>query len=192
MSADRVPPLRSPELASRADSRLVLIDLQEKLMPHIHDGAAVVECCRKLATAARLLGVPITATEQYPKGLGPTVAPLKEFVGIPPEKLRFSATEALGWPESSNDDSRHRVIIAGVEAHVCVQQTALDLIALGYRCYVPVDAVGSRKSIDRDWALQRLQTSGAVLTTTEALLFEWCESAEAVEFKTLSRLVTGR
>ena len=161
-------------------------------MPHIENSTQVIDACRKLADGARLLGVPVFVTEQYPKGLGATVEPLRGHAANRQEKLRFGAFESLGWGESSPDDSRHRIMVAGVEAHVCVQQTVLELIAYGYRVYVAADAVGSRHAVDREWALQRMLASGAIVTTSESLLFEWCETAEAPEFKALSRLVTGR
>lgn len=189
---DTVLPFRSPELASRGDSRLLLIDVQEKLVPHIPGAAAMVENCRKLARGAEILGVPASVTEQYPKGLGPTVEGLREFCADRPHKLRFSATKCLQWRPSASEDERHRIVVAGVEAHVCVQQTVLDLLALGYRCYVPADAVGSRAEIDLRFALERMAASGATITTTEAILFEWCETAGTPEFKEISRLVTGR
>lgn len=184
--------MRSPLLASPGDSRLLIVDVQEKLMPHIEGGPAIVEACRKLLDAARLFEIPITATEQYPQGLGPTVVPLNAMIGTPIEKKRFSAAEAIPWGECSGEDARHRVVVAGVEAHVCVQQTVLDLLSRGYVCLIPVDAVGSRHTVDRTWALDRMAASGATLTTTEAILFEWCETAESPSFKALSRLVTGR
>ncbi len=187
------PYVRSPELASRDDSRLLIVDVQERLLPHILHGERVVENCRKLLEGSKILGVPAFATEQYPKGLGRTVPALAGHFASMPEKLRFSSAECLGWPMAAQaGDGRHRVVVAGIETHVCVQQTALDLIAQGYRVIVPADAVGSRSELDWKFALDRLTISGAVVTTTESILFEWCEVAGTDEFKAISRLVTGR
>lgn len=183
---------RSPELASRSDSRLLVIDLQERLVPHIREHEALVENCRKLIRGAQLLEIPIDATEQYPKGLGPTVEPLRPMLSTIREKLRFSSAEAVGWGPSQSDDPRHRIVVCGVEAHVCVQQTVFDLLAGGYRVYVMTDAVGSRQAVDKSAALERMSAGGAILTTVESMLFEWCETAAAPEFKALSRIVTGR
>ena len=185
--------LRSPELLCRDDARLLIVDVQEKLVPHIDGAAAMIDCCRRLIEAARLLGLPVTATEQYPQGLGPTVAQLRDLLDPPNGKLRFSSAEVLGWPPAAEqDDNRDKVIVAGIEAHVCVQQTVLDLMSLGYRVYVPADAVSSRSRLDWEFALRRMADSGAVITTTEAVLFEVCEAAGTPEFKEIRRLVTGR
>jgi len=181
---------RSHELLSRNDSRLLVIDLQERLMPAIACGESVVTNTVKLVKAAGVVGVPVSATEQYPKGLGPTVAPLAELLPEPSEKIEFSCLNSLDWnSEGSDPEARFKVVIAGVEAHVCVQQTVLDLLAHGFRVYVAADAVGSRSVVDREFALQRMALSGAVITTTEAVLFEWCERAGSDEFKSISRLV---
>lgn len=106
-----------------------------------------------------------------------------------PSKLSFSCE---GCPEAFQkliDKGIRKILVAGIEAHVCVQQTVLDLLSDGWRVYVAVDAVGSRNAIDRETALRRLDSSGAVLTTTEAALFEWCEIAGTPQFKEISRLV---
>ena len=185
--------IRSPELLSRDDARLLIVDVQEKLIPHIDGASGMIDCCRRLIEAARLFGLPVTATEQYPQGLGPTVPALRELLDSPPEKLRFSSAEVIGWPPAGEQDNdRDKVIVAGIEAHVCVQQTALDLMSLGYRVYVPADAVASRNRFDWKFALRRMADSGAVITTTEAILFEICEVAGTPEFQEIRRLVTGR
>ncbi len=193
--SDTPPPyLRSGDLLSRDDSRLLIVDMQERLLTAIPDGPRVVGNCVKLVQGGRVLGVPVFATEQYPRGLGPTVAPLAELVGACPEKLRFSCAEVLGWDRSAESSDaalrdRPRVVVAGIETHVCVLQTALDLLAAGYLVYVAADAVASRRESDWRWALDRLSTHGAIVTTTEAVLFEWCEVAGSDEFREISRLV---
>ncbi|MHC4875620.1 MAG: hydrolase [Planctomycetota bacterium] len=181
---------RSHELLSRNDSRLLIIDLQERLVPVIDGGDRVVSNAVRLVSGAGVLGVPVSATEQYPKGLGATVAPLNELLPDRTEKLNFSCLNSLEWnSEGSDPESRFKVVIAGVEAHVCVQQTVLDLLAHGFRVYVAADAVGSRSVADREVALQRMALAGAVITTTESVLFEWCEHAGSDEFNAISRLV---
>jgi nicotinamidase-related amidase len=186
--------IRSLELLSRHDSRLLIVDMQEKLLPAIRRHKQVVANCVKLVRAAQLLGPPVFATEQYPRGLGPTVPDLAELLSTRPEKSRFSCSEALQWGTASEPTDpalgdRTKVVIAGLEAHVCVLQTALDLLADGYHVYIAADAVGSRRRLDRQVALQRMADSGAVITTTESILFEWCETAAADEFKQISGLV---
>jgi nicotinamidase-related amidase len=181
---------RSHELLGRDDSRLLIIDMQERLLPHIDGHETVVENCLKLIAGANVLEVPATGTEQYPKGLGPTTPRLAEVLPACPEKLDFSCLNCLEWSGSGSDpESRFKVVVAGIEAHVCVQQTVHDLLAHGFRVYVAADAVSSRKPFDRDTALQRMSAAGAVITTTEAILFEWCERAGSDEFKAISRLV---
>jgi nicotinamidase-related amidase len=177
----------------RERSRLVLIDVQEKLLPAIDAGDEVLAQCVTLGEGARLFGVPIHITEQYPQGLGGTVADLAAFAEDRPAKKRFSGAEALGWPAAAElEDGRHQVVLAGIEAHVCVLQTAFDLLALGYAVFVVDDAVGSRDFLDKEIAMQRLRDAGGTVTTTEAVLFEWCESAAAAEFKTLSAMLKSR
>jgi nicotinamidase-related amidase len=182
--------LRSSELVSREESRLLIVDVQQKLVPHIHQRERMIFNCSRLIRGAKVLGVPVSATEQYPAGLGATVEPLAELLGDIPEKIRFSCTETLEWVAAAEaEDDRDKIIVAGIETHVCVQQTVLDLLALGYRPYVPADAVASRQELDWQIALDRMALSGAVITTTEALLFELCETAAVAEFKAISELV---
>lgn len=168
----------------------MIVDVQEKLMPAIPVADQLIANCRKLIEGARILGLPIAATEQYPKGLGKTVPALAEHLGELPEKVRFSCAEVLNWqPAAMEADARDQIIVAGIEAHVCVLQTVLDLLAVGFRVYVPADAVASRKKLDWKIALGRMANHGAILTTTESVLFECCETAAAPEFKAISRLV---
>ncbi len=185
--------LRSPELLHRSSSRLLLVDVQEKLVPALDEATRkrFLEACRFLGEGARIMGIPVIATEQYPQGLGPTVSSLIEFTGSRPAKKRFSAVECTGLPTAADDD-RFQVVVAGMETHVCVLQTVLDLLASGYQTYVVADAVAGRRSIDHDVALERMANSGATITTAESVLFEWCESAESPEFKQLSALVKSR
>lgn len=182
--------IRSHELLSRAESRLLIIDMQEKLVPVIDQHTEVAANCGKLIAGARILQVPVYATEQYPKGLGSTISQLAEYLPTRLEKLEFSCLKCLNWGTSSDDpEGRFKVVVAGVETHVCVQQTVLDLLSYGFRVYVVADAVGSRRPLDKQIALQRLASFGAIITTTESVLFEWCERAGTPEFKEISRLV---
>ena len=179
---------RSPELMSRGDTALLVVDVQEKLLPAIAEGRRVIWNVGRLIDGAKILGLPVIATEQYPKGLGATVGELAQRLGPASSKLTFSCG---GCPELF-DDLRgrgiYKILVCGTEAHVCVQQTVMDLLADGWRVYLAVDAVGSRFEIDRHTALRRMDSAGATLTTTEAALFEWCEVAGTVEFKQISQL----
>lgn len=174
---------------SAGDTALLIVDVQEKLIGAIAGHRGVVWNCRRLIDGASVLGVRVVATEQYPKGLGATVPELAERLGDIPSKLRFSCGGCPEVFEQLSEAGIGKLLVCGIEAHVCVQQTVLDLLADGWRVYVAVDAVGSRYALDRETALRRMESAGATLTTTEAALFEWCEAAGTPEFKQISRLV---
>ncbi len=191
-SHQSIPPARSPELMSRDHTALLVIDVQERLVPAIARHRHVVWNIGRLLDGARLLGLPVLATEQYPKGLGPTVPELAGRLGATAEKLTFSCCGCSQFQDRLRRleaQGIHKMLVCGVEAHVCVQQTVLDLLSAAWRVYVAADAVGSRFHVDYHTALRRMESSGATVTTTEAALFEWCETAAAAEFKQISRLV---
>ncbi|MFM7208132.1 MAG: hydrolase [Planctomycetaceae bacterium] len=169
-------------------SMLCVVDVQERLVPAVLDGGLVVDRCRRLAEAARLLGVPTVVTEQYRKGLGGTVPELAGLLPAPLEKLTFSCCGAEGFA-TAIPTGVVQVVLCGLETHVCVTQTALDLLAEGYGVFVAVDAVSSRHALDRDVALRRLEAAGVVVTTTEAVLFEWCHTAAHPQFQAVRMLV---
>lgn len=173
---------------SMSGSLLCVIDVQERLVPAMANASATVESCRRLAVAAGLLGVPIVATEQYRKGLGATVPELSALLPPPIEKLDFSCWGADAFREALPEGVA-QIVLCGLETHVCVAQTALDLLAQGYAVFLAVDAITSRHSVDRDVAIRRLQAAGAVPTTTEAVLFEWCRSAAHPQFQAVRKLV---
>ena len=187
------PVTRSPVLLSRDRARLLVVDVQEKLVPAIANAEVVVANCSRLVRAADVLGVESFVTEQYPKGLGGTVSELASQLPEPIEKLRFSSAAAVGWTEENREtESRDQVVVCGIEAHVCVLQTVMDLLAASFQVHVVADAVGSRFQSDRETALNRMRDEGAVVTTTEAVMFELCETAEAAEFKQISAIVRER
>ena len=181
--------MRATQRLTARQGALLIVDVQEKLVAAVADGPRVVANALRLARGARLLGVPAQATEQYPKGLGPTVGPIAELVPERPSKLSFACCSAPQVLEQLYGRQVRHVTLAGLEAHVCVAQTALDLLDLGFRVQVPADAVASRNPLDRDVALRRLESAGATISTTEAVLFEWCETADRPEFKAISALV---
>ncbi len=180
---------RSLQLMSRDDTALLVIDMQERLLPTIRNAARVIWNCGRLIDGARILNMPVAGTEQYPKGLGPTVPELAQRLGKLPEKTMFSCRECESVFQKLLDAGRRRLLICGIEAHVCVQQTVYDLLAAGWQAYLAVDAIGSRTEQDYRIALDRMRSAGAVLTTTEAALFEWCGRAGTPEFKSISQLV---
>ena len=168
---------------------LLVIDLQERLLSVIPGRALVVDNTVLLIRAASLLRIPVFATEQYPKGLGPTVSEIAELVPERPSKTSFHCCEATGFLSSLRRENVEHVTLAGIEAHVCVAQTAIELLHLGFIVQIAADAVTSRKPIDRDFALRRLERAGAAVSTTEAIVFEWTERSDRPEFKAISQLI---
>ncbi len=189
MPTDQFNYLRSPELISRKNSRLLIVDMQQKLLDFISVSEKVTNNCSRLLRAADILGVPSYGTEQYSKGLGPTAESLIPYLKEMPDKKRFSCAECLEWDPSKEDENCYQIVVAGIESHVCVLQTTFDLIALGYRVFVPADAVASRSKMDWEFALKRLSLAGATIVTTESVMFEWCETSDIPEFKQISKLV---
>jgi nicotinamidase-related amidase len=180
---------RSPELMSRDDTALAVIDVQQKLISLIAGHERIVWNIRRLIDGATLLGLPRLATEQYPQGLGPTVPELAKRLKDIPGKVAFSSCGCDEFRTYLAKTGVPKILLAGIEAHVCVQQTALDLIGNGFRVYAAVDAIGSRHAIDYEVALRRMELAGVTLTTTEAALFEWCAQSGTPEFKQISALV---
>jgi nicotinamidase-related amidase len=185
----------SAGLLCRADdSQLVVVDVQERLagaMPP-EDLEAVVGNLRILLTAAGRLGLPVTLTEQYPKGLGPTLAGVTEALPAGAksvEKTAFSCCRAEGFDDALAAARRPRVILAGMEAHVCVLQTAMDLRSRGHGVCVVEDAVCSRHPRNRANAIARLRQAGVWMVSTESVVFEWLQDASNPHFKSLSRLI---
>lgn len=169
-----------------SSSLLAVVDVQDRLLPVIPDAATLVARVERLVVAAGLLGVRTVVTEQYPRGLGRTAARLLPHLPEPQEKLAFSAA---GCPGLADTGDATAVVLCGLETHVCIAQTALDLLARGTLVFLVVDAVASRHAIDRETALARLWGAGAIPVTSEAVLFEWCRSADHPAFQSVRRLV---
>lgn len=175
-----------------ATTLLCVVDVQERLLPTIANAAAVVARSTRLARAARLLAVPCVLTEQYPKGLGRTPPGLAEWLPPAVDKLAFSAVDAIeraAADRAATGPAIDGMLVCGLETHVCIAQTTLDLLARAYPVFVAVDAVAARHAIDHDTALRRLEGAGAVPITTEAVLFEWCRSASHPLFQSIRRLI---
>jgi nicotinamidase-related amidase len=177
---------------STADTGLLVIDVQEKLVPFIHGKDALIRNIAFLIDGAKLLGIPVQGTEQYPKGLGHTVAELANRLPAMPDKVGFSSCAVPSVTDSMRRAGRGKVVLVGIETHVCVQQTALDLLADDFRVYVPVDAVSARYPLDHEYALRRMEKAGAILTTAETCLFEWLGGADHPRFKEASKMVQER
>lgn len=171
-----------------ATSLLCVVDIQERLIAALADGPRVVARAMRLATAAGILGVRAVVTEQYPRGLGATPAELAGLLPPPIAKMAFSCCGSAEFSAALPGDVA-TVVLVGFETHVCIAQTALDLLAGGLDVCIAVDAVASRHAIDHETALRRLEGAGAVPVTTESLIFEWCGTAEHPRFQELRRLV---
>lgn len=174
------------------DAVLLVVDLQDRLLPAMHGGDAIVAAAGRIIRAMKVLEVPVIATEQYPAGLGRTCGVIRDAIAdetcTPIEKMRFTACveQTMNALESLN---RRTIIVVGIEAHVCLQQTVLDLLRSGYRAIVCADAVTSRQPIDRDVALSRMRDAGGMITTTESILFEMLDRAGTDQFKQILKIV---
>ncbi|MEX2475219.1 isochorismatase family protein [Marinobacter sp.] len=174
-------------LMKAEQSILLLVDLQEKLMPSISHGGEVIHQCLTLATMAGLLEVPVVGTEQLPEKLGPNVAEVRELCNQTFSKYHFDAC-----PDGLVDvlpEGRQHIVIGGCETHVCMMQTALSLLDAGYKVWVVADATGSRNEFDRDVALDRLHQSGAKVVTTEMVAFEWLRHCRHPRFRDIQHLI---
>jgi nicotinamidase-related amidase len=176
---------------TRANAGLVVVDVQERLLPAIFEQPRVVQNTVRLIQGAAMLRVPIFATEQYRKGLGPTVPEVAAAIPgfAPMEKLAFSACGAAGFIPALKEKKVSEPILCGIEAHVCVSQTCLDLLDKGLRVFVVADAVSSRTQENYQYGLDRMRAAGAVIVSTEMVLFELLEQAGTAEFKQVLTLV---
>jgi nicotinamidase-related amidase len=177
----------SAELLARERAALIVIDVQEAFRKAVDGFDAVAGACATLVRGARELGVPVIATEQYPRGLGETVPELARHLEDVPrlEKVVFSAAQAEGFDLAGRDQA----LVCGNETHVCVSQTAHDLLGQGVEVQVAGDAVSSRTAANRDLGLAKMERAGALPTSTETALFELVGRAGSDEFKAIQRLV---
>ncbi len=167
---------------------LVVVDVQEAFAKALADFEEVAAATETLVRGVGELGVPVVVTEQYPKGLGKTVERVAAALPAgtePLEKVRFSATEAEGFDLGGRDQA----LVCGIETHVCVNQTVLDLLADGVDVQVATDAVGSRTAANRTLGLERMERAGAAMTSVETALFELLGGSDADEFKQVQALV---
>ena len=179
---------RSPELMDRTETALLVIDVQQRLLSAQPKAQRVVWNVGRLLRGAKALGVTTAATEQVPEKLGATDESLQPHLGSVYQKSSFSAAECTALLDEWRREGKRHVLIAGIETHVCVLQSALDLMAEGFEVKIAADAVGSRFAHDHKVALRRLESSGVIVTTTEAALFEWCGTSSDDAFRTISAL----
>jgi len=185
------PTDRAPQRLRRARTGLAVIDIQERLLPAMFEPERMVQNSVRLVKGAGVLGLPVFATEQYRKGLGLTVAAVAEAMPqiSPLEKVAFSACGAEGFLPALARANLEAVLLCGLETHVCVLQTCLDLLAAGFSVFVAADAVSSRTPENHRLGLERMREAGAVLVSTEMALFELLERAGTEQFKQILALV---
>lgn len=179
-------------LIDRNESCLIVVDIQERLAPAMHDGGdEAIHNTGVLMQGAAQLGVPVLVSEQYPKGLLHTVSPLKELMGNTGaiEKTEFACPRNASFVEKFEATGRKQAIVTGMEAHICVLQTAMQLIEQDYDVFVAADAVASRTRPSMEHAFTRIDRAGGAIVTTEMVIFEWLEKAGTDDFKVLQKLI---
>lgn len=170
-------------------SLVLLIDMQQKLLPAIAEHKAVEQAAAWVLQVALQLDVPVWATEQYPQGIGPTVPALAELISVEQtlQKMHFSALKEPHIASSLACSGKKQVVVIGTEAHVCVLQSVLDLLELGYQVFVVIEAVGARTEQNKQLALSRMQQAGAQIISKEMLAFEWLERCGTDTFRQISK-----
>ena len=176
-------------LIDAANSYLLVIDIQEKLVPAVHQSDTLIERSRWLIEIAHKLEVPVLSSEQYPQGLGRTVGPVAEVLGERPaeEKLHFSCAAEPSCLAAMDALGREQAVVIGMETHVCVLQTALGLRQLGREVFVVGDVVSSRDPVDKDLALARMRQAGVWVVSREMVVFEWMHRSGTDSFREISR-----
>jgi len=176
-------------LLEKNSSCLLLVDVQEKLAPYVLQPEKLVQACDWLMRLAIRMEIPVLISEQYPRGLGSTVAPLNQHTGNNPlvEKVYFSCGSDQSFLKEQQKINRQQVIISGIETHVCVLQSAIELKQAGADVFVVADAVSARHQIDHEYGLKRMAREGIHLITREMVFFEWFRKAGSAEFKTFSK-----
>lgn len=181
---------RNPKILDREKTALLIIDIQERILKVMQHHEILIENTLKLIRGMKTLNVPIYYTEQYPKGLGETAEALKEELDHEAiQKMSFSCSGAGDLFDEFKQKGFTQIVVCGIESHVCVQQTVLDLLANDFQVDLTADAVSSRRDFDYHTALNRMQANGAEVTTTESVLFELLNVCGTDEFKAVSKLV---
>ena len=178
----------SPRLMRRQHTALLIVDVQDAFRDVVIDFDQMVWNIDRLAQAATLFGIPVAATTQYSRGLGTTVEQLASYSNPELDKLTFSCRELNNLFEEWNRTGVSSIVVTGIELHVCILQTVMDLLSYGFDIYLPVDAVSGRLALDANTAIKRMRDAGTIVTTCETTMFEWCESAVDPCFKQISDL----
>lgn len=179
------------KLIDRSNTIAVAIDFQTHLLPAMNGSEELESTVVRLVKGLKVLGVPLLVTTQYAKGLGPTTEPIQEALGDAPviDKNTFSACKNKDFRDALSKSGRKSVILFGIETHICVQQTALELLAQGYDVTLIEDACSSRHARDHEVAIRRMQAAGCIVTTYESILFEMMDGSKTEGFKEISAIV---
>ncbi len=178
-------------MLQREDAALVVVDVQGKLAQLMHNKSELFDNLRRMIQGAKILGVPILVTEQYPQGIGPTIAEIADLLTDVESisKTSFSCCGEETFNAALQGFKRRQILLTGIETHICVHQTALQLIDAGYEVQVVADAVSSRTLDNKTIGINKMQGAGAVITSTETALYELLKAAEGPMFKAVLRLV---
>ncbi|MDD6647810.1 MAG: hydrolase [Firmicutes bacterium] len=176
---------------TREDTAFVVIDFQEKLMPAMSDKEILEDKTVRLVKGMKTLGIPAVVTQQYTKGIGHTIPSIAEALGEfePVDKTTFSCMKNEEFITRFRALDRKNIVVCGIEAHICVQQTVLQLLEEGYNVYVPADCISSRSPEDKMWSISRMGEAGAVITSYEAVLYEILGGSKEEGFKQISAIV---
>ena len=173
---------------NRQNTAMLIVDVQTAFREVVLDFDQMVWNIDRLAQAATLFEIPVAATQQYSKGLGTTVDQLAKYSDPQLEKLSFSCREFDTLFEEWKRNGISIIVVTGIELHVCIQQTVMDLLSYGFDIYLPIDAVSGRLELDAKIAIDRMRDAGTIVTTCESAMFEWCDSAGDPCFKQISEL----
>jgi len=177
-------------LLSKDGTVLVVIDVQERLFVKMDEKEQLAENIRKLLRFAEVLKIPVIVTEQYPKGLGSTIPEIRDLLRVKPiEKIEFSCMASSDFRRRLSETGAENLVLTGIEAHICVVQTAIEALTSGYNVYVVYDAISSRRREDKLIAIERMKQHGAVIVTTEMVMYEILRRAGTKEFKKVLELV---
>lgn len=192
--AEKVARGKQMSLCNADDSQLVVVDIQERLVAAIPETVvdAMSRTCQLLLDAAAILGVPVVRSEQYPQGLGETIAPIKNHLPVACRKIEktcFSCAKDADFQKAIAANGRTQIVLIGIESHVCILQTAMDLARPGKEVFVVEDAICANSEFKHRNAIERMRSSDIVITNAESLIFEWLRNARHVHFKTISTLL---
>ena len=186
-------PFKSKQPGCSIESKntaLLLIDIQERLVKAIPNSKGVIQNVRKMVDVCSILGVNIYITEQSPEKLGGTISTIiSEIKYIKYTKSSFSCIECLDLINKLKGDNIENILVCGIESHICVLQSSIDLIRRGFNIYIIADSIQSRGNYDHEMSIERLRDSGAIISTTETTIFELCKSSKNKDFKSISNII---